>query len=99
MRQRLFHIRAAFPLLFEELNNPWADRATLDNESGGSANRKSTLWAEIAKEFFNSENRYENACKDGTCTAELKRKVETLDPNKFQLRTGVMDSGCMEACG
>jgi hypothetical protein len=86
---RLFHIRAAFPHLFEELNNPWADRATLDNESSGSAQGKSTLWAEIAKEFFNSENTYENVCKDGMCTADLKRKVETLDPNKFQQRSGV----------
>ena len=84
---RLLHIRAAFPHLFEELNDPFPDRVTLDNESSGSANRKCTLWAQIAEEFFKSENTYENVCKDGMCTADLKKKVETLDPNKFQVRS------------
>ena len=90
MRQRACSTsERRFPISFEELNNPWPDRATLDNESSGSAQLKSTLWAEIAKEFLNSKNTYENVYKDEMYTANLKRKVETLDPNKFQQRSGV----------
>ncbi len=90
---RLLHIRAHFSDLFEELNEPYPDRATLDNESSGSANRKCTIWADIATQFFNRGNTYANVCKDGSCTANLKRKVETLDPNKFQVRSSIDNPG------
>jgi len=86
---RLIHIRSEFAHLFKDLNKPYPDRATLDDDSSGSAQLETTLWARIAKEFFSSENTYENACKDGTCTAELKMKVDTLDPNKFRQRAGL----------